>query len=594
MIVKNVDEFVKGYIENFYDFNLVVFSDESLYGDLLKLSESNCNNAVYQSILGYIYLNGHHNNNEVITPDYDKAFDWFCKALSNDIPVAYYEIGKMYETGIGRDKNIILAGTFYLQAASRKCPQALIRLGDWYFNGISYNQDYKKAFNLYKEAYELHYLGAIQKLILCYTGGYGVDADSDEFGKLLVEGFKREDLFCIYFMAGLNLEGKMGVPKDIETAFEQYYLTANYGYVDSMIKLALLFSDGTVVEQDYEEAKYWFNTAASKGNTFAMVNLSSMYFGGKGTPVDIQSGIKWLKYAAKLNNATAMHRLGTIYEDGKLVKKDLKLAFDYYTNAVKLGNVDSMILVSKFYLNGIIVDKNIEYGIKLLEQASANNSNHAMLILGECYYDGKYVIKNISKSFDYYKKAMDLGNIEAMVRVSLFYIDGEVVNENIEHGLNLLKKASDEGSLTALNLLGDLYSDDSYDFYNLYKARSYYKSSMEHGDEYGKEEYIKINEVTEEMDACKNNILKEIGSINENYASYQLQRIADKGYIPQPEYEYNKSYDDKGNIVWNVWCDVEPYILNGSSIICTAYDYNTAKNLAAYGVLQELLNDELD
>ena len=522
MKVDSVKDFVKAYIDNCYDYNLIKFSNKTLYLDLFDFAEKNSNEGVFQTILGYIYLNGHHSNDEVITPDYNNAFEWFSKAMSNGVPIGYYEIGKMYEFGFGNliDKNLTLASTSYLQAAMMNCPQAMTRLGDWYYVGIVFNQDYKKAFNLYNDAYNLNYVGAINRLLMCYSDGHSVGPDSNKFFELLYEGYDKCDYYCTSMMAKCFLDGSLGFSKNPKRAFELYLYAAENEHVESMIKVGQMYYEGIGVNADFEKSLIWYVKAASCGDVFAMVNVGLMYLNGVGTAVDVQKCLKWLNLASNRNSHEALFNLGLLYELGKYVSQDSNKAFEYFTRAVNLGDVKSMYMLSIYYLEGITISADISYGIELL------------------------------------------------------------------------KKAADNGNVDAMNSLGALYSDGNYCDIDYKEARLYYKLSMEQGDKAGRENYFKINKIIEEKITLFEKILNEIGTPSKNIAFFQLRNLANKGYIQEPVYEKWHTYDSRGNMIWNVSCEVKADLLNDVSVhAIDNSNYTNAEKQASYIALTELLEE---
>ena len=81
--------------------------------------------------------------------------------------------------------------------------------------------------------------------------------------------------------------------------------------------------------------------------------------------------------------------------------------------------------------------------------------------------------------------------------------------------------------------------------------------------------------------------IDEVGEPDLNRAINQLQELYQKGYIGEPYYEFDESYDEDGNPVWRCEC----YVCN-KDFYCWAEDSSkkNAKKRAAY----EMLCDELD
>ena len=55
---------------------------------------------------------------------------------------------------------------------------------------------------------------------------------------------------------------------------------------------------GDGVEQDYEQAIFWYTKAAEQGNADAQYNLGLMYYYGDGAEEDWELGWEWIEKAA--------------------------------------------------------------------------------------------------------------------------------------------------------------------------------------------------------------------------------------------------------------------------------------------------------
>lgn len=61
--------------------------------------------------------------------------EWFLKAAKQGIVEAQYEVGKMYDDGLGVPTLSAMAKEWYLQAAEKGYPQAQFRIGRLYCLG---------------------------------------------------------------------------------------------------------------------------------------------------------------------------------------------------------------------------------------------------------------------------------------------------------------------------------------------------------------------------------------------------------------------------------------------------------------------------
>jgi TPR repeat protein len=74
-----------------------------------------------------------------------------------------------------------------------------------------------------------------------------------------------------------------------------------------------------------------------------------MYSTGTGVPKDYEEALKWYKKAAEQGNSNAQYNLGFMYGTGTGVPKDYVLAYRWYSLAVAQGDK-----ISKDDLNNII------------------------------------------------------------------------------------------------------------------------------------------------------------------------------------------------------------------------------------------------
>lgn len=73
----------------------------------------------------------------------------------------------------------------------------------------------------------------------------------------------------------------------------------------AQFKLGIMYHNGDVVTQDYEEAVKWYQKAAEQGIADAQCNLGSMYRDGDGVAQDYAEAFKWFQMAAEQGDATA-------------------------------------------------------------------------------------------------------------------------------------------------------------------------------------------------------------------------------------------------------------------------------------------------
>ncbi len=90
-------------------------------------------------------------------------------------PVAMLELGKIYETGAGVDKDMDSAIKMFTDASEAGFAEAQCYLADMYFEGRGVAQNYTLAVDLYRKAASQGQLteNAANRLAICYENGYG-------------------------------------------------------------------------------------------------------------------------------------------------------------------------------------------------------------------------------------------------------------------------------------------------------------------------------------------------------------------------------------------------------------------------------------
>jgi TPR repeat protein len=120
---------------------------------------------------------------------------------------------------------------------------------------------------------------------------------------------------------------------DYPTAFRLMKPLAEQGDAYAQYNLALFYSNGQGVPQDYAEAAKWYRKAAEQGDDDAQYNLALFYSNGQGVPQDYAEAAKWCRRAAEQGNTMAQLNLGFMYGTGQGVPQDYVMAHMWYNLA---------------------------------------------------------------------------------------------------------------------------------------------------------------------------------------------------------------------------------------------------------------------
>jgi TPR repeat protein len=153
--------------------------------------------------------------------DYETALVAFKKAADKGNADAQYNLGFMYVSEQGVQRDYAEAMSWYKKSAAQGNVRAMVNLGRMYAKAQGVPQDYRKAISLYEEAAAKDYPDAMYSLGVIYQTGIGAK-----------QNFKQA---LAYFQAAAELGN----------ASSQYYL-------------GLMYFKGQGVSENLVEAMKWF------------------------------------------------------------------------------------------------------------------------------------------------------------------------------------------------------------------------------------------------------------------------------------------------------------------------------------------------
>lgn len=137
--------------------------------------------------------------------------------------------------------------------------------------------------------------------------------------------------------------GRYGVEQDFEQAVFWYRKAAERGHPVAQFILGTKYMAGTGVGQDLVQAAQWLEKAGEQGVVEAQGILVSMYLNGTGVPRDHAQAMKWLdkiKDRAEQGEIAASQMLGNIYFNGTGVLQDFTEALRWYIKAAAQGHTE--------------------------------------------------------------------------------------------------------------------------------------------------------------------------------------------------------------------------------------------------------------
>jgi uncharacterized protein len=203
---------------------------------------------------------------------------------------AQFNLGMMYSTGLGIEKDDAAAFRWIHKAAEQGHGEAEFILGLMFNEGIGTVKDESEAVTWYRKAADHGERRAQYQLARAYALGRGVAEDLHEAAQWYRRAAERG---LVHAQASLALlyETGTGVEKDASEALRWYLKAAEQG--DS----AAQFRAGLICKDDLKNAKEGvrlFRSAASQGNADAQISLGIMCAYGSGTPKNYVEAYKWL------------------------------------------------------------------------------------------------------------------------------------------------------------------------------------------------------------------------------------------------------------------------------------------------------------
>ncbi|MFI9650942.1 tetratricopeptide repeat protein [Guyparkeria halopsychrophila] len=149
---------------------------------------------------------------------------------------------------------------------------------------------------------------------------------------------EKGDIFAQYVLGHMYSNGKM-VEKDYEQGLRWYRAAAEAGFAPSQLAVGTMYFEGQGVERDRAEAIDWFTRAAEEGYARAQSNLAALYLGEKGIEPSYEKALHWYGEAAAQGHTVARYNLGMMYAHGLgLNKPDYVAAYGLLSPLVESGH----------------------------------------------------------------------------------------------------------------------------------------------------------------------------------------------------------------------------------------------------------------
>jgi TPR repeat protein len=251
--------------------------------------------------------------------DYASALESLKASAARGHTGALFNLGMMYDRGIGVEQNFSEAAKWYELAASNGHPNAQIVIGHMYEKGQGVQQSEEQALKWTRRAAEARI-------------------------------FEADDLSSNPFI-------QAAPPKPSD--FEQTKRDADSGNALAQNRLGVWYARGAGVVKSETAAARYIRLAAEQGLANAQFNLGLLYFQGQGVKKNYESAAKWFGLSAEQGLPQAQHWLADLMSYGWGVMRDADGAVKLYKAAAHQSYVDSQLTLALKYESGAGVDQDL-------------------------------------------------------------------------------------------------------------------------------------------------------------------------------------------------------------------------------------------
>lgn len=418
-----------------------------------------------------------------VKKDTKKAIEFYELAAQQGSLPAEYNLGIIYLLGDGVTADMNLALKWLTDSAFKGNDYAQFVLARIYENGykdsngkelIKANKE--QALSMYKIAAANNYGPAQYRLAEILVRE--VPTDLSEKGKI-----KRNHLIKrLYAQALLNNDNRAKLPlafynamekdkKKLKLAYEVASQESAKGNKDAALLLALMYDRGIVAEKNHDAAIRWYQQADDNAVTAFILGTYTAL--GHGLTKNLAKSQELLKKSVASNFSYANLNLAVL---NKMNKLDF---LDNLSTALEQGNSTAGLLLADYYLSESKDSSQLQSARKIYEHFARQGDKNAQLKLGYLYEKGIGGKVDFATAKDWYKKSARQNQPQAQFLLARLYQLGKVDNlPNIKLAKKWYQAASTVYPRAAL-ALGFLY-DTAEDNYQ--QAAINYKFAEEHNE----------------------------------------------------------------------------------------------------------------
>ncbi len=134
----------------------------------------------------------------------------------------------------------------------------------------------------------------------------------------------------LYSQSLSYLEGK-GIEKAPVAAFSLNTQAAELGHRDAVLAMGWFYLNGVGVEQNLDEAWYWYRKSARQGDPRAMFSLGYLCYIDR----NYSGAYTWFSQASEAGHKRSLYWLGKLHWKGYGVEQNRKTAMGFFAAAAK-------------------------------------------------------------------------------------------------------------------------------------------------------------------------------------------------------------------------------------------------------------------
>ncbi len=354
-----------------------------------------------------------------------------------------FQLGQMYEYGIGVHQNIQKAMEYYLLASDQNDLRAKYNMGLIFLLGKGVVSDPEMAESWFKEA-------AFQ----------GNPEAQFALARLTEYGFAKPS-------------GEALFKQNEDESLGMYYLAASNDFGPAQFRLAELLvrsknnqMDLASLKKRNDMIKALYEGAVHNGIEQAALPLAYFY-AMEGNAIKQEQAYKVAEKQAQQGSPQGALLLGLMYDKGIGVKRDVSTALDWYQQTT--DNPVGSFILGTYLIQGNKIAKDKEEGRRLIKKSADSGFSYAMHNLSLLQKEGG------EDFLPTLRKAKKLGNSKAGILLADYYLSQGSEPEKMKEARDIYQHFAEKGDRLAQLKLGFMIENGLGGAANAYQASKWYQ-----------------------------------------------------------------------------------------------------------------------